>query len=197
MGADEADCEDVFNAYDLTADGVVNMEDFYFVSGAWMTWDPNNPFCNPNHPDYEDDPNSINFISQTDKERFDPSCDWDEDLDVDLDDLMAFVDNWLWVACWRLDLQEMLMSMMMGESQSASLTEPTISPKVTQIPVHEQIVDLRDTVSFLEKLWLEDDSIQQEIDTGEWQRFMKEIYQSVIDIQKMETQMIDTKEVEQ
>jgi hypothetical protein len=199
MGADEVDCEDVFNAYDLTADGVVNFEDFYSISKSWMTTDPNHPLCDPNNPNYEEDPNSINFISETDKERFDPSCDWDEDLDVDLDDLMAFVDNWLWVACWRLDLQEMQMSMMMGESisQSESLAESTISQKVEQKPIHEQIVDLRDTVSFLEKLWLEDSSIQQEINADEWQRFMKEVYQSVKDIQIMENEISDMKGAEQ
>lgn len=122
MGADEVACTDVYHPLDWNADGVVNYLEFEKFSRSWMTYDPNNPLCDPNNPNYVSDPNSINFISQTDKERFNPVCDLDQDMAVDLADLAIFFEeyNWLWVACWRLDLQEMLLSMMMGGSSSQS-----------------------------------------------------------------------------
>jgi hypothetical protein len=44
-------------------------------------------------------------------------------------------------------------------------------------PICEQIIDLKDTIQFLERLWLEDDSIRTEIDSGEWRQFMEKVYQ--------------------
>ncbi len=175
---------------------------------AWMTYDPNNPLCDPNHPNFEHDPNSINFISETDKERFNPVCDLDQDMDVDLADLVVFAEdnpqNWLWVACWRKDLQpeqlEMMMSMapaggiqMQSLSVSTSLTTLAAPPEK---PIREQVLELKDTIQFLENLWLNDSSIREEIDASEWQRFMNEVYQSAIDIQYIEAGPYDKKEIE-
>ena len=103
IGADEVDpaCADVFSALDWNADGVVNLHEFNFFSRAWLTTDPNNPICDPNHPGYVSDPNALGYVSETDKLRFDAKCDLDADLDVDLEDLALFLEHWLWQACWR------------------------------------------------------------------------------------------------
>jgi len=43
MGADEVDCEDVYNSLDWDADGLVNLKEFEAFSAAWLTYDPNHP----------------------------------------------------------------------------------------------------------------------------------------------------------
>ena len=47
---------------------------------------------------------------------------------------------------------------------------------IPEKPIQEQILDLEDTIQFLEKLWLDDPSIQNEIDSDEWQEFMEKVY---------------------
>ncbi len=209
VGADEVnpECNDVYHSLDWNADGVVNLVEFEKFSLAWMTYDPNNPLCDPNHPNFESDPNSINFISETDKQRFDPVCDLDQDLDVDLADLVIFAEdspqNWLWVACWRLDLQpEQLEQIMMSmapsggiQMQSASLSASAKAESITpEKSVKEQILDLEDTIQFLKKLWLDDPSIHQEIHADEWEEFMQRVYDSFNELKTIETKTLDVLE---
>lgn len=129
IGADEVDpaCSSVFHSLDWDSDGLINYVEFTKFSKAWMTFDPNNPLCNPSHPNYISDPNNPAYISSTDKARFNPVCDLDNDLDVDLADLVVFAHNqngnWLWTACWRTDLRDgftggMMMAMASPESES-------------------------------------------------------------------------------
>ena len=111
IGADEVyDCDDdylseidVHNDLDWNADGIVNLNEFVKFSRAWLAHDPNHPLCDPNNLNYVSDPNLPGYISETDKLRFNPVCDLDSDLDVDLADLCEFLEDWLWVACWKLD----------------------------------------------------------------------------------------------
>ncbi len=197
-GAYEIECGDTANSLDWNADGVVNYLEFEKFSRAWMTYDPNNSLCDPNNPNFVSDPNSINFISQTDKERFNPSCDLDGDLDVDLADLEIFTNplngNWLWVACWRLDLQpeqleQMMMSLAPAEGiQTQSLSRlDSIALKTSAIvpekPIRVQIIELKDSINFLEQLWWNDSSIQQEIDADQWRQFMNAVYDSLLELQ--------------
>lgn len=90
MGADEVACDDVSNPVDWTADGIVNLHEFYFISAAWLTEDP----CAPWQPT---DPNLI--------DNWDSRCDLDDDYVVDIADFVLFCDEWLWQACWRLSAQ--------------------------------------------------------------------------------------------
>jgi hypothetical protein len=132
IGADEVDpsCASVFHPLDWDSDGLVNYVEFDKFSRAWMTFDPNNPLCNPSHPNYISDPNNPAYISPTDKARFNPACDLDNDLDVDLADLVLLSKrdnpfNWLWIACWRTDLRGGLpggMMMAMAAPGSESMT---------------------------------------------------------------------------
>jgi parallel beta-helix repeat protein len=161
-GADEAySCDedltedDVFNPLDWNADGLVNLEEFTVFSSAWLTEDPNI--------------------------YFNPLCDLDTDDNVDLADLLIFSapNNWLWQACWRTDLQAQQMQMMMApqDSEEMLLMESTLK---TSVPVQvieeqsitEQIIDLAECVRFLEKIWLEEPDIRQEISEEDWKKFM-------------------------
>jgi hypothetical protein len=196
VGADEVnpECDDVYHSLDWNADGVVNYGELEKFSRAWMTYDPNNPLCDPNNLNYERDPNSINFISQTDKARFNPVCDLDQDLDVDLGDLVIFADDrnadWLWVACWRQDLtsehlEQMMMSMAPeggSQMQSLSVLSTDKTTITSEKPIREQILELKDTVQFLEKMWLDDPTIQLEIDPNKWKQFMNEVYNAFSEI---------------
>lgn len=112
MGADEVRCSDVYNEYDWDADGLVNLREFAVFSAAWLTYEPNNPNI-PNPVD----PNAILHWNSV--------CDLDSDLDVDLADLITWIgNNWLWVACWRADIQEMQTAA--ATSSTSSLLESSV-----------------------------------------------------------------------
>jgi hypothetical protein len=127
-------------------------------SRAWLTYDPNHPLCDPNNLNYVSDPNLSGYISETDKLRFNPVCDLDSDLDVDLADLCEFLEDWLWVACWKLDeinaaavtaQPETLMAQSFSalRSLSASSLETTIETAEVQPDV--SVETLVQIISFL------------------------------------------------
>ena len=192
IGAYEVVCGDVSNTLDWNADGLVNLHEFNLFSLAWLTYDPNHPYCDPNHPSYVNDPNLPGYISETDKLRYNPLCDLDDDLHVGLSDLLLFLDApWLWKACW-VDLEEMQMQqmmpggemMLMGESESMlSSAVVTSEPIVQEKSAEEQILDLATAIVFLEQLWFEEPDIQQEINADDWQRFMDAVYQNLLELQ--------------
>jgi hypothetical protein len=195
IGADEVnpDCDEVYHPLDWNADGVVNLMDFAEFSHAWLTCDPNRP-------------GGTSGYDSTDLERWNPVCDLDQDYDVDLADLMIFADNangnWLEVACWRLDLQSEQLEMMMsmapaGGPQMQSLLAPSTVEPLSIAPeksIQEQIIDLKDTVQFLERIWLNDPSIRQEIDADEWEQFMRKVYDSFNEMKTMNTKSLDASE---
>ncbi|MCE5185348.1 MAG: right-handed parallel beta-helix repeat-containing protein [Planctomycetaceae bacterium] len=198
IGADEVDCWDTFNIRDWTYDGVINLDEFSIFSRAFMSWDPNSPLCDPNNPGYVSDPNAPGYISETAKANWNPICDFNDDTTVDLADFITFCEDWCWVACWRLDLLELMeqeqQMMMGGENQMQSLdaglmeTEAlqTISePEMIQSEptVEEQILQLQDAITFLEQIWLEEPDIQQEISAEDWQAFMDSVYQNLTELQ--------------
>jgi hypothetical protein len=73
------------------AGGLVNLKEFEAFSAAWLTYDPNHPNL-PNPVE----PNAILH--------WNPMCDLDSDQDVDMADLMVFISEWCWSACWRYDI---------------------------------------------------------------------------------------------
>jgi uncharacterized repeat protein (TIGR01451 family) len=111
VGADEVyNCDDeylsqadVYNALDWNADGMVNLTEFTKFSAAWLTYDATHPLCDPNTPGYVAEPNEPGYIGDKDKLRYNPQCDLDKDLHVGLSDFMLFCEDWLWVACWKLE----------------------------------------------------------------------------------------------
>jgi hypothetical protein len=149
VGADEITCDNVYNAYDWNADGIVNLNEFRKFSDVWLAHDPNDPaVLDPNSP--ENDPNSPYYISQERQEqwhsegyKYNLSIEGESLYSIDVADLLVFIgqypdtDHWLWAACWRHDIQEMQqMNMMMGgaEGMMASLL-PETSQSVEAVSV--------------------------------------------------------------
>jgi len=127
VGADEISCSSVYNAYDWNADGIVNYGEFNKFSQNWLSHDPNDPaVLDPNSP--ENDPNNPSYIKPEQLEAWYPdgwklnfSIEEDSAYSIDVADLLVFLDDsWLWVACWRHDIQEMQqMSMLMNSNNSS------------------------------------------------------------------------------
>lgn len=201
IGADEVTCTDTSHPNDWNFDGVIDMADFSILSAAWLTHDPNDPaLSDPNTWD----PNDYTF------DGWNPVCDLDDDYAVDLADLLLFCEddpqNWLWIACWRTDLLELLqqqsqqmMAIPSGEQESmmllpitelSSMEQTAIEelPIVEEKSIEEQILDLQDCIEFLEQIWLEEPDIQQEIDSEAWQEFMNSVYQSMTELQTQITE---------
>ena len=75
IGADEYDCNDVYNLHDITGDGLVNLRELALIGAAWLT-----------------DPNDDNWNGY---------CDFDQSGCIDLADLVDLSRDWCWQACWR------------------------------------------------------------------------------------------------
>ncbi|HPD47769.1 MAG TPA: hypothetical protein P5279_14225 [Anaerohalosphaeraceae bacterium] len=184
VGADEVyDCfddylsdADVRNDRDFDADGLVNLVDFSVFSHAWLSRSPYE-YGDPNLAD----PNAI--------AKWNTECNLADtgssQYVIDLADLTMFVEDWLWIACWRTDIWQVISQqqflqgtpegMMMAGIQVAGTTsqaEPTVA---------EQTAQLISIIVALEQLWLEPD-FQQGIDAEKWQDFMGTIYQQVVDL---------------
>jgi len=163
MGADEVACDDVSNPLDWTADGIVNLHDFYFISAAWFTQDPCAPW-EPTDPDLIDN--------------WDSRCDLDGDYIIDIDDLALFCDEWLWQACWFNDDTWMMMGMDGGAMAAAPVTEQTIletkPPHV--MTIWEEIKLVEESIDWLEKVWLEDENLRKEVSEEEWKEFINSLY---------------------
>jgi uncharacterized repeat protein (TIGR01451 family) len=123
IGADEiyscsgSDANDISNALDWDADGLVNLVEFNRFQKAWLSHDPNDPaLTDPNYPMHGpyNDANSIYYVSDSMKDNWDSVCDLDPNgtsiYVIDLKDLSIFwwdnvndKKNWLWKACWKDD----------------------------------------------------------------------------------------------
>ncbi len=82
--------EDFVSEADFNADGIVNLNDFQQISGAWLSHDPNDLSWN--------DPNStLNWSGVCNLADSDSS-----QYAIDIADLEEFVsaNGWLWQACW-------------------------------------------------------------------------------------------------
>ncbi|HOL32671.1 MAG TPA: right-handed parallel beta-helix repeat-containing protein [Anaerohalosphaeraceae bacterium] len=190
VGADEVyDCfddylsdADVHNDVDFDADGVVGLPEFALFSRAWLSH-------NEQDPAWQADPNLADpNLTAT----WNPICNLSatgtSEYAIDLADLDVFLEDWLWVACWRADLWELMaqQAMMSGDEQqmqsfdAALMATEIIQPEPT---VEEQILQLQDAIAFLEQIWLEEPDLQQEISSEDWQAFMDAVYQNLLDLQ--------------
>jgi hypothetical protein len=184
IGAYEIDCEDVSNAMDWNADGIVNLYEFNFFSKAWLSHDPNDPAWRAD-PNLADPNLSEGWYDW--KYRFNLDATSNSAYQVDLADLIVFAEEipWLWQACWRTEFwpSEMMMSgigerVLLGRSEMAFETQ-VIQEKSAQ----EQILDLANVIVQLEQIWLDEPDIQQTINADDWQRFIKAVYQSLFEIE--------------
>jgi len=170
MGADEVHCEDVYNPLDWAgADGLVNLLEFSDMAAAWLSMDPNQT--------PEPDPN--------DSANWNPICDLDKDLDVDIDDLVLLCDEWLWRACWR-DTEEMMGMMMMAPGGGESFSEDGMHSIPYQstlaVPVEEEAVEaavpmatLEEMTAWLEEIYGDNEEFQLGYSPQEWQEFIDEV----------------------
>jgi hypothetical protein len=161
----------------FSADGVVNMVEYAAFAASWLVPDSN--------------------------ELFIPQCDLNNDNFIDLADYAQFCDAWLWAACWRLDLQELLTQQMMmssvdnvAEASSFGMfteLDPLYSAQsspvksaqlvVEEKSIEQQILTLQDTITFLDQIWLEEPNLQREINSEDWKAFVDAVYQSLSDLQ--------------
>jgi hypothetical protein len=220
IGADEIDCEDVSHSLDWNSDGLVNLYEFSVFQKAWLSHDPNDPaLSDPNYPMHNDynDPNSPYYVSDSMKDNWNTICDLESagasQYVIDLEDLAIFwwdddntKYNWLWTACWLTEEYLEMMSggesmmmapgggeeMLMAESVISVQTEIQLeeSPVVEEISIEEQILSLKDSIEFLEKLWLQEPDIQQDIAAEDWKMFMDAVYQGLLELQYLETEGI-------
>ncbi len=234
MGADEACAcdgtltdDDIYNEYDWDYDGLVNLAEFNTFSKAWLSHDPNDPaLTDPNSP--MNDPNSSYYVSLTDKERWEPMCDFvtsgNSQYVIDLADLMIWVEDspWLWHACWRMDITEMLqqqqMMMSLPEQSQQLMTQqieampmetqlietpveavPMEAVAVAEIPIpeksiEEQLADIQDAAKWLEELWLSEPELQSEIDSASWKEFMNAVYENMEELENLNAQTLSESE---
>ncbi len=191
IGADEVACEYyTSDPNDWNGDGVINYGEFLFLSRAWLSRDPNDPaiITDPNYsedPDYAD-PETLARWEQT-WFPWGKTSDMDHDLTIDLADLELFLDNWLWKACWWENYIAVWSKMGGGSKGSMMMSMPMMeSVQETQMAetksIEEQILDLEEAIEFLEKIWMEDPYIQQEIDEESWKEFMDAVYSSLYEL---------------
>ena len=172
IGAYEIACEEIAHPLDWNADGLVNYVEFAAFSRAWLS-------CEPNFPG---DPNNWN-----------PACNLEQSGDsehkIDLSDLAVFAEEapWLWRACW-LDGED-LFKQIAGGGEGMSRRGNAILANQPEPSSKQKIADLVSIIVFLEKIWLEEPDIQQEIDVQIWQEFMDSVYQGLLDLQSDDVQI--------
>lgn len=203
-GADEIYCtdgtlgdDDVFHALDWNSDGLVNMHEYSYFSAAWLSHDPNDPAFDPNDVDYNPnltDPNSSEYIDPNQllgwyewKYMCNLQDDGDSAYQIDLADLEAFLNDWLWKAdyvrfdTWLHTFGEIEgdTDEMYGSQTSTAMTLNIQQPTpivVEEKTIEEQYTEIQEISTFLENLWNEDPTVQEEIDEQQWTDFMNQIY---------------------
>ncbi len=151
IGADEVySCngnynDDIYNALDWNADGILNLEEYTPFAQAWLSHDPNDPAFDPNDVSYNpnlSDPNHADYISPGQKAAWNPTCNLidsgESAYSIDLADMMDFIDNgyWLWTACWKYSqmhrFENMMAAMMSGGGESmAMMSEPLFAETIS------------------------------------------------------------------
>jgi parallel beta-helix repeat protein len=150
MGSDEVSCEDIVNKWDFNGDGLVNYFEFAIFSDAWLAYDPNEVIPPETDP-------AIHAAWAKAKR-----CDFDEDYDIDIVDLIYLANDWLWQGCWKkLDQGFAMMSMGGGMEMMSLETAAIPQPEPT---VEEQIEQYEYLIDWLEILWKTDKSIRDAID---------------------------------
>jgi len=200
VGADEVDCTNTWNEIDWTQDGIINMKEFAIFSAAWLSHDPNDPIVTTD-PNYSGNPNYIYVteeILQQWRQSWNPICNLDNTADtnteyeIDVADFILFCEdypqNWLWTACWR---ENYIIYGMNNGGENIMLSTPAffMSPStslesqlVEEKSMEEQILDLEGSIVLLEKIWLEDPSIQKGINPDNWKEFMDSVYERLSEI---------------
>jgi len=169
MGADELSCEDVENVADFNSNGVVNLVEFAMFSDAWLSVDPN--YSGLPDPDWNSRCNLDND---------------DEEFIIDIADLVAFADKWVWTACWR-STSEGIWSMMMAggcdssstpsamtEAASLATAEVETAP-APELTLEERIAQLTEILNWLEDEISQDEEVYKTITEEQLQIFIDDL----------------------
>jgi hypothetical protein len=197
IGAYEVSCEDTSNEMDWNADGRVNWGEFARLASVWRAHDPNDPaLYDPNLPTYQylHDPNSSAYVTAGQLQQWQRTatqCNIStvgcSEYAIDFADVVALIESeeWLtWQACWLQGGYSQMMSgggesMLLGAFEAIAVDTPLLPQKAS----YEQRLDLANIIWKLESLWLTEPDIQQEIDSGDWQRFMEALYYNFFELQ--------------
>jgi hypothetical protein len=106
---------------------------------------------------------------------------------IDFADVVALIESeeWVtWQACWLQGEYSQMMSgggesMLLGAFEAITVDTPVLPEKSS----YQERLDLANIIWKLESLWLSEPDIQQEIDAGDWQRFMEAIYYNFLELQ--------------
>jgi len=166
MGADEYCNQGSSNDADFNEDGVVNNIDFAIFANAWLS---------------ENDPCD---------ERWNGSCDLVTNDIIDVNDLAAFAQEWLWMSCEGMKgipMMEMMMgadggeSMLLGEAAMidtvAQASETEAKPQA-EPSIEEQIEQIKYFLDWLDEI---KDQIEEEIWlnlTASFEEMLKELEDS-------------------
>jgi hypothetical protein len=152
--------DDVYNALDWNADGIVNYSEFDLLAQNYLLRDPNDPAIITD-PNFVGDPD---YASPDDLQKWSDNWnryyDFNDDYIVSFGDIAIFLDEWLWVACWRQAEIDMAMamggveSMMMPMSMEFAMTEPEPEPEVAELTEEELaglVTGIHDMMSSLDE----------------------------------------------
>ena len=149
MGADEY-CDGTDSVADFDGDGFVNNSDCGIFSCAWL--------------------------SSSGEQNYNEVCDIVDDEIINLDDLLVFVDDWLWTACWKMQQIPIGTMVLMGESMGGTTFVTDGSLILTETAeVKEAELTEEDIEVILE--WIAEVSKDKEvidaIGEDEWEEFIK------------------------
>ena len=182
MGADEYTCSDVYNELDFNGDRLVDLKEFSYFSTAWFSHDPNDPVCDPNHPNYIGNPNDPDHITETQKENWNPICNLDtlnSPYSIDIYDLVVFAPDWLWESCWGYGeaWQPMEMAGMMESMAAGSIAMPL------QTTTEPQPMDPQEILDFLDAFWKDDLKQSGSIDQKAWNDLIDAVEKNLFESQ--------------
>ncbi len=137
--------DDFANEYDWSADGIVNLEEFSIIAGAWLTNEPNSPAALAD-PNSDDNWNEICNLDDTGSSQY----------SIDLADLAAFVSDvpWLWKACWYDNYmavtggEMVMMSVPAGDSlMTVESVARTVSVSNLDLDAEKEVLNMYETMT--------------------------------------------------
>ena len=158
MGADEYCPGDDSNPADFNADGAVDLLDYAELAAVWLL-DNSDPLWNDKY-------------------------DLFADAVINLPDLDAFGQNWLWLACWNDSYMSssfgegMMMDMDMGMSMLSPpqvLTSTDDYQTPVELTFQQQIQRLEDNITFLQEVWQTSPDIRAAFTEDDWSAWIESL----------------------
>jgi hypothetical protein len=152
-------------------------------------------------------PNLPNPIDPNAILHWNPICDLDSDLDVDMGDLVLFIPEWCWKACWRFDILAMQQPVTINAISTDGITEnrllsvdsiETVDRGILspQKSTQQEALELQDAIQFLEQLWLDDPVLRETNTTESWNSFMRSLQESLVELKTKTNTIILSEEVQ-